>query len=289
MAETANANYAPHLLLAAAVLVSHTFVLGGYGADPFLVWSKSQGTLGDLALLGFFGLSGFLVTANCLRSSSLLGFLKRRVRRIVPGLWACLAITALVLAPVCFFLRDGSLAPFAWIDSEESALRFIDANLSIRVRQWTVADVLADARYLESFNGSLWSLWHETLLYLVLAALGLAGLLESGRALFLVGLGALFTLHVAHSLLPIIAIPALPTWVVLTDQAPFFLSFLVGTALWLWRDTYEANWPLAILLVFILAALARLGGFRLLAPLVVPLAVVVIARCRALWLRHDFF
>lgn len=286
-AENANSYDALRLLLAVAVLISHTFIIGGYGTEPFLVWSKSQGTLGDLALLGFFGLSGFLVTASYLRSGSLIGYFTKRVRRIVPGLWVCLAVTALVLAPASFILRHGSLASFAWIDGEESALRFIVANLAIQVRQWTVSGVLDGAPYTESFNGSLWSLWPETLCYVTLAALGLAGLLERGRALFLVGLGALFTLHAAHTLLPGVTFPTLPTWVVLTDQARFFLAYLIGTALWLWRDRYEANWPLAILLIFISVALARLGGLRLLAPVVIPLALVVLGRCQALRLRHD--
>ncbi len=284
--DSANAFDALRCLLAASVIYSHAFLLGGYGAEPFYVWCKSQAIVGELAVLGFFGLSGYLVTASYTRSRGLLDYFTKRIRRIVPGLWACLAVTAFVLAPATYFLRHSSLAAYPWTP-DGGAITYLTSNLAIEPRQWSIPGVLDGAPYAGSLNGSLWSLWPETQCYVMLAVLGLAGALASNRALLLVGTGALLLLHAAHTLLPTVEAPVLPTWLVLIDRAPYFLAYLVGTILWVWRDHFQPNRIAACVLAFVLAALARLGGLHLLAPVFVPLFLIVLGRCFTLRLRHD--
>ncbi|MBC7365671.1 MAG: acyltransferase [Undibacterium sp.] len=284
---TANFYDVLRIFLAASVLYSHTFLLGGYGPEPFYTWSKHQIIAGELAVLGFFGLSGFLVTASYTRSSGVFDYLAKRVRRIVPGFWVCLVVTAFVLAPASFALRHGSLATFPWIGGHDSALQYVAGNLAIKIHQWEILGVLSGAHYVGSLNGSLWSLWPETLCYIILATIGTARLLDLNRALLLIGVGFLFVLHAARTLLPGLNFPLLPTWLILADQAPFFLAYFVGASLWLWRDRFDSNWPAALLLLLICSVLARLGGLRLLAPVLIPLLLVVLGRCTALRLRHD--
>lgn len=274
-------------LLAASVLYSHTFFLGGYGPEPFYLWTKSQAILGELAVLGFFGLSGYLVTASYTRSRGVGDYFAKRIRRIVPGFWVCLAVTAFVLAPAIFYFRHKSLATFPWLTGDQSALRFVTANLGINVRQWGITGVLTGANYDGSLNGSLWSLWPETLCYVILGVAGLAGAVDRNRPLLLVGTGSLFALHAARSLLPHAMPPVLPTWIVLIDRAPYFLAYFVGAILWVWREHFQPNWIVAILLLFALTALARLGGLRLLGPVFVPLALVVLSQCITIRLRDD--
>jgi peptidoglycan/LPS O-acetylase OafA/YrhL len=269
------------------VLYSHTYFIGGYGAEPFHAWTKSQAIVGELSVLGFFGLSGYLVTASYTRSHGLRDYLEKRIRRIVPGLWVCLIVSAFVIAPAIFSLSHGTLNNFPWLRGEGSALHYVMSNLAIRVSQWSISGVLSTGPYGGSLNGSLWSLWPETLCYLLVAALGLAGALERNRLLLLIGASSLFILHAAHTLVPSAAIPVVPTWLVLTDRAPYFLSYLIGTILWLCRDTYSPGWPAALLIVLALGALGRFGGLHLLAPVFVPIALIFGGRCFRFRLSHD--
>jgi peptidoglycan/LPS O-acetylase OafA/YrhL len=285
--DTANAFDGLRCLLAVFVLYSHTYFLGGYGAEPFSVWTKSQAILGEFSVLGFFGLSGYLVTASYTRSRGVLDYLVKRLRRVVPGLWVCLIVTAFALAPAIFYLRHGSLTAFPWIDGDQSALTFVTANLAIKVQQFTVSGVLAGGPYEGSLNGSLWSLWPEILCYLVLGALGLAGALDHNRPLLIIFIASLFTFHAARILLPDVTPPTLPTWVVLVDRVRYFLTFFVGAALWIWRRHFQPNWVATGLLLVALAALARLGGLQLLAPVFVPLALVQLGLCGTLRLHAD--
>ncbi|MCF4967964.1 hypothetical protein CV014_12965 [Nostoc sp. CMAA1605] len=55
------------LFLAILVIFSHSYELGGYGIEPFKTLYKF--TLGDIAVHGFFGLSGFLITASFMNTS----------------------------------------------------------------------------------------------------------------------------------------------------------------------------------------------------------------------------
>ena len=285
--DRANAFDALRCLLAVAVVYSHAFFLGGYGPEHFLAWTKGQAIVGELAVLGFFGLSGYLVTASYTRSSGFFDYFGKRVRRIVPGLWACLIVTAFVIAPITYALRHGSLAAYPWAGRGEDALGYVVANLAIIVNRWHISGVLSGAPYTGSLNGGLWSLWPETLCYLIVALLGSAGLLTRNRPLLLLGLVALFVFHTARTLFPTLEFPVLPTWFVLVDRGRYVLAYLVGTVLWLWRDRFAPDRPAAFILLLSLAALARFGGLQLLAPLFIPLALVYLGQCFALRLNHD--
>ena len=285
--DIANAFDVLRCLLAVAVVYSHTFFLGGYPPEHFLAWTRGQAIVGELAVLGFFGLSGYLVTASYTRSHGLVDYFAKRVRRIVPGFWACLVVTAFVISPIMFLLRHGSLGGFPWFRGDASALGYVISNLSITVNQWHIAGVLDNAIYGGSLNGSLWSLWPETLCYVMLAGLGLGGLLVRHRPLLLLGVAALLLLHAARVLLPNLEAPVLPTWLVLVDRGRYFLAYLIGTVLWLWRDRIQPDWPATLLVLVALAALARFGGLQLFAPVFVPLALVMAGQCFALRLTHD--
>ena len=95
--------------LALMVAVSHGIVMRT-GDEP--TWGSS--TLGDLAVDGFFVLSGFLVTGSYQRIDVLTGhagfwtvvrFGWHRFLRIMPGFWVCLLVLALVIAPLVAVLE----------------------------------------------------------------------------------------------------------------------------------------------------------------------------------------
>src|SRR4051794_26583590 len=69
------------LAFALTVVVSHSWPLGGYGADP----GRVDNNMGILAVEGFFALSGFLITRSAAGASSLGRFPWHRCLRIFPG------------------------------------------------------------------------------------------------------------------------------------------------------------------------------------------------------------
>src|SRR5690242_14199417 len=71
--------------LASLVIVYHSYVLGGYGEEWLLRHTGGQTNSGGVAVLGFFALSGFLVTASFVRGKSVFRFLWHRILRIMPG------------------------------------------------------------------------------------------------------------------------------------------------------------------------------------------------------------
>ncbi len=77
------------LMFALVVLVGHAATLGGYSWQLSLIHSPLQ----DIAVNGFFAISGYLITASALRSNT-VRYLWQRVLRIFPGYWVCLVTVA---------------------------------------------------------------------------------------------------------------------------------------------------------------------------------------------------
>jgi peptidoglycan/LPS O-acetylase OafA/YrhL len=283
----ANCFDALRLLLAALVMYSHTWLLGGFGSEPFFAFNKGQTIAGSIGVLGFFGLSGFLVAMSYERSRSVTDFLMRRIRRIFPGFWACIVVTAFVLGPLAMWLRHGHVSGYHW-GWDGGALGYVIRNVFLRVQQWTVVPALADAPYSASLNGSLWSLFPEFCCYLVLALLGLAGLIGRRRHLLLLVTGCAVFFQAVHALRVGVGTPAVPAPVVLAMQAPYVTAFLVGACVHAFRSLLVPGWPGALVLCLLTALLLRWGGYTAAAPVVVPLLVIETGLALSLPLRADF-
>lgn len=275
------------LLLAALVVYSHSFHLGRYGKDPVEHAIHTQMVLGHLGVLGFFGLSGFLVTASLDRSSSPASFLKKRMARIFPGFWCCLAVCAFVFAPAIQMAQTGRLDGFAW-SGEAGATGYVWRNALLVMWQPTVGGILDGLPTTEhGLNGSLWSLFPEFACYLALLALGWAGVLRGNRPLLALAALVLAAFHWTK-----VAAAGGVSWPLLPPfafgfQTPFLVAFAVGACLYAWREHFQPTVAATVLIGFLLAYTLRRGGFLLAGPLLVPLFVVYVgALCRC-HLHHD--
>lgn len=140
------------LLLAALVIVSHSFPISGLAAEPRLGDIK----LGTLAVAGFFSVSGYLVTGSRLRTG-LRSFAWRRFLRIYPGYWVCLAFTAFAAAQI------GGVARGGW-DPINATVHVLSGLLMVGTLPLSTAS-LQGAPLDGSWNGSLWSLPYEVMCY----------------------------------------------------------------------------------------------------------------------------
>jgi peptidoglycan/LPS O-acetylase OafA/YrhL len=149
--------------LALLVIFSHSYpiLLGSNNKEPLFSLTSGQRTLGEIAVDGFFLISGYLITASWQRSRGLGDYLRRRVIRIYPGFLMAVAFSSLVAAPLITPYRTDF-----WRRFEVGEFLKGDFNLA--------GAYSPDS----SINGSLWSIRYEFYCYLGLAIFGLMGILK---------------------------------------------------------------------------------------------------------------
>jgi peptidoglycan/LPS O-acetylase OafA/YrhL len=291
------------LMFAFAVLVSHSFPLGYGRDDPGAGITNGQTALGEIGILGFFVISGFLITRSG-RRFPLGRYLWHRGLRILPGLWVCLIVTAFAIAPVVGLLERGTLAGF--FTRPDGPLEYVLKNWFIAIRQYGVSGLLLDTPYGRRtggsvFDGSLWSLLYEVLCYLMIATLATVGILRRAKwaVAAAAAAGAIIMVwdmvrapHVPgpqgmHG--PVFGIHGLDSYSLI------YLTyvFLLGAVFELYRERIVVNDGLAIVAGVVLVGTLRFGGFAVLgypafAYLVLWLAIRLPSWFRRVGRGHDY-
>jgi peptidoglycan/LPS O-acetylase OafA/YrhL len=166
-------------ILASLVIFAHSSALGDFPDDLLSIYSSDRLGPGNVAVFGFFFISGFLVTKSYLRLRSLPRFLWHRALRIYPAFWVCLVVTAFGFAAFAFAHEKGTLSGF--VGASDDPLAFLKNNWTLAIRQWGIDRLLSTNPFPSAFNGSLWTLEAEFRCYLGVALLGIAGLLRGAR------------------------------------------------------------------------------------------------------------
>ncbi|QEY65415.1 acyltransferase [Metapseudomonas lalkuanensis] len=157
------------------VLFSHHFALSGMTEPSFI----GMHSLGGLAVVIFFSISGYLVTKSFVRSANFYDYLEKRARRIFPGLIACSAVVVFVVIP--FYVELGY---FDYLSEERTWKTFLSASMLLGIRY---AGIFSDFIYSGTINGSLWTLPIEFLCYLIVGvALVFSRTVKAPLALFVV-------------------------------------------------------------------------------------------------------
>lgn len=220
-----------------------------------------QITAGELAVAGFFILSGFLIAKSWLRSAGPANYLWKRVMRIYPGFLAAVAFCGFVVGPLAVADVGAYWREFSW--------------LSFTLQAFDLHGVSVPPTFLgnptHAINGSLWSIRYEFLCYLGVAALGLMGWLQRPRFVLAAFLAAflVYSLQVelgmkipGHKLSWFYGYPGF--WPRLAT------CFLSGTLFYLYRERirYTAGgFAAAMAGLLVLGALPALNGLALAVPL----------------------
>lgn len=242
---------------ASLVIYSHSFALslGHEDTETLMLLSDGQSTFGHLALMIFFISSGFLITQSFDRSKDLVYFLRARILRIFPALIVVIFLTIFVLGPIVTelsileYFKDSETYHYIW-------------SLLLWPMQYDLPGVFESNTYPNAVNGSLWTLYHEFVSYLIVCLLGVAGLLY--RKKFIV------SLFIITYIFSFFSFPRL-------DQIlniELFCGFAAGGMFYLYRDKFPMNgkWAIlsaAVLLVtmftnFFIEAFTLFGGYLLL-------------------------
>lgn len=219
-------------VLAAMVLVGHSYVLGGFGDEVAWSWTLGQENFGGIAVGGFFVLSGFLITRSYTTTTSVFRFLWQRFLRIFPAFWVCLLVTAFIIGPLIWRTDHGGFSGYLDI-SRDSPLDYVLRNSRLAMRQNNIGDLLANAPAPRNLNGSLWTLIYELRCYLAVAALGVFGVFRRARGMVLGLTAMLWVLQ-----LVVITAPGGGGTLMPADLYLVRLSFLfgLGACLFLYRE-----------------------------------------------------
>lgn len=151
------------LFLASCVIIGHApeLVEGNRLHEPMTMLFHTV-SLGEMAVYGFFLLSGYLVTASLLRAPGYLAYLAHRFTRIYPAFWLASLLIACGLAP--------ALGMHFGIDS------FTPIRLAVLAQP--PAAPLPYLPYPE-LDGAMWTLAYEMRCYLLIALLHALGVFRN--------------------------------------------------------------------------------------------------------------
>lgn len=230
------------LLAASTVVFSHAFLLGigNTKSEPLMIFTHGQSTLGHLAVLIFFVISGFLITMSFDKTKNLSYFLKSRFLRIFPGLIFVVLLTVFILGPLVTTLPKGEYF------SKTETYTYLSTILLYQYNN-NLPGVFKGA----PVNGSLWTLQYEFPFYLFVAFLGITKLLNKKMVLFLF-IGSFFL-----SLFQNPYENTQLTWI--PDLLRFYAA---GMIFYLYRVKIPLHPILAILSLLAVLASAYLGFFN---------------------------
>ena len=240
---------------AVMVIFSHSFILtkGDNSTEQFWLGSNGQLTGGYLAVAFFFIVSGFLITQSWMNSSGIFSFFRKRILRIYP------AFIVASLVCVLFISALGSTQP-AKIFSNFSIVHF---GINSFFRYLPAADgIFVNNPVPNAINGSAWTIKYEFWCYIIIALLGMCGILR--RRNIVLGIFCVFLLIYGLQSAAYIDLSSLPdqgkiglifgSWV----YYPEFLSlFLGGTVFYLFRDRIPFSLTVFSISIVILLGLSR--------------------------------
>lgn len=247
--------------MAALVIVAHSWWLTGLGPGPAL----AGGQLGSWSVVGFFGISGYLITLSRIRAVSSLAFFSARFLRIVPGLAVCLAVTAFVFAPLAALFGNRTYRL-------EEAIDYVLINITIigtQLERIPIGTTLSGIPGADEWNSPLWTLFWEVMCYVLVGFLAYLKP-ELFRAaivvIFGVVMGALLLQVAAHG-------PTAGIWGrVLCPVA----TFLAGSLLCLFRTRIVITTSVVSLAVCLLLVSFMAGSTLAFCPLPIAYLILVL-------------
>lgn len=277
---------AARLALATLVIFSHSFDLLGL-PNRMTIATDGQTDLASTAVDLFFVISGYLIVQSFVASRTLPVYLLKRVLRIYPAF-----IVAGVLCLVVFGPLPMGYTRAYWDQIELPTFAFRLATLQTL---W-VPESFAANRF-PYVNAAIWTIQFEFVCYLVVAILGVAGLLRR-RGVVLAMVAMTIGAHVLNNYFADDLFTRFPTsrvftyeeWIVGGSPAyypRFFTYFGAGLVCWLWRDRIRYTAAGAgIAAVALALALFAVRGYDLVMPIAGTYLVFWFAFNRAIPLQR---
>lgn len=246
-------------LFAGTVVLVHAHVLSGHPDLRLLSAALSS----EVAVRGFFVVSGILVFMSYENSRSLRSYAEKRLRRIYPAYFVAVMLGAVLLATV------STVAPREYFSLEW--VKYVLANLVfMNFLHPTLPGVFADNIFRE-INGALWTLKIEVMFYAVIPLIVFA-CRRFGRLWILAGIYAASAVYAAV-LTGLAESTGSQFYFILARQLPGQLTYFVaGALIYYYLDVFEKH-----LLKFLVPAVCVLIVHKIYPlPALEPLALAAI-------------
>lgn len=253
------------LILASFVLISHCCYIQKVSSPDIILFSNGQTYLGEIGLLGFFGLSGYLLTNSYCKTKNSYQFLVNRFLRIFPGFWVCLIITAFIIAPVIYIFEGGTINQYP-IKGSWGAMNYIRSNIFLDIQQANIRNVL-NSVWLKNLNGSLWTLIFEIECYVMTLILGLFGFFN--RRIYFITLYIviyLLFIYVSYNKTAF----SIYHYEIEYSNSKLITSYFTGTIFYLFQARLNKIKYFSIILFIILLILLKTSFATLYLPLIIP-------------------
>jgi peptidoglycan/LPS O-acetylase OafA/YrhL len=254
------------LALALLVIFSHSpSLIDGNPSRELLTRLVGTISFGELAVYGFFLISGYLILQSFIGSKSNFEYLAKRVLRIYPGY--CVAFIISLLIGVA---AGGKLAGMHEAALDVSRVLTLHTPVMHGVFSGTAVSIL---------NGSMWTISYEFRCYIMVMLMGACGILRR-RWMYL----ALIVIVFLVTLLPIEGNPSRTIVAIFGDpecSLRFFLMFLCGGAFFLFRDRIRFEGFIAWIATTILIGLLRMP--RLVVPSLLTLGAYALFTFAFAW------
>jgi len=159
------------LILAVLVIVSHSSeIVDGNRSRELLTMGFGTLSFGEVAVDGFFILSGYLIAKSFISTKNIWQYYVKRILRIVPGYIVAFLASILLVPVIC----DGSLPPLSF-----HVLASL-LNQIVHLAGPNIPGILHGFPYPVA-NGSLWTISWEFKCYILASLLGLFGLFSGNR------------------------------------------------------------------------------------------------------------
>ncbi|MET3638400.1 MULTISPECIES: acyltransferase family protein [Curtobacterium] len=249
------------LVFAAAVLVSHSTAIAGVEQELEL----GGMTLGRWGVLGFFTVSGYLISRSGDTMHSLTDFAEARAARIFPGLIVNLLVTAFVFAPFSTRLERGS----QW--DPVSAVQYVFHNALLYppgLLREGIDTTLVGVHYTGVWNGSLWTLFWEGFFY-VGVAVGILVSPVTARRTLSIAVAVCLTFAALPSTFGFVDYPG-----VLGPALEVGVAFAAGAVAYYWRASIRISTATVLVLLVIVAASIMTQTSAIIAPL--PIVILLL-------------
>ena len=158
--------------MAILVVWSHCFALGhpeGERIEPISIITNGHYNAGNIGVMVFFAISGFLICESYLKSEDTRSFFIKRIQAesIPEYTWVATSIAAFVVVPLFSTVYK--------ISTTEIVKTF---GLNLLLQGYAPPSIVFARNYSQTLNGSLWSIPIEFWCYIGIAVLGVVRLLN---------------------------------------------------------------------------------------------------------------
>lgn len=239
------------------VIISHSFPIS-YGSqceDPLRNLTETL-SFGLLGVYIFFIISGFLITYSYERSKNITIYFTNRFLRIYPALIFQVCLTVLILGPF--------ISNFSFIDYffNQQTYEYMLTN-TIFIVKYHLPGVFVNNPYQYAVNGSLWTLKYELICYVIVAFLGIIGLIKKIFVIISLTFCIIITL-----IMNLLGLNEAGIYYSFYYILHFFIFFGMGMLYYLFRDKMILDFRLFILSILMII-------FSSFYPPLLPFAVAI--------------